>query len=170
MRSRLSRRSNAVASDMQAASGPYDAVIVEMQLGELTVGVFHLDLDRALGLARRAADFGHRVFEAVRQRDLRTRFRARHLVADGLALGVDIILDENAALSAVDVELEIDLGEDRRVHFGDRRGVDGEHCRKRISVLPGHDLQERAALLLVGLLVDERDSFTIALTDWARPL
>src|SRR5437016_13855856 len=109
MRSRLSRRSNAVASDMQAASGPHDAVIVEMQLGELTVGVFHLDLDRALGLARRAADFGHRVFEAVRQRDLRARFRARHLVADGLALGVDIILDENAALSAVDVELEIDL-------------------------------------------------------------
>jgi hypothetical protein len=78
-------------------------VIIEMQSGELAVCVFHFDLDRTLGLARRTADLGHRVFKAFRHHDLRTGFFARHLVADGLPLRIDIVLDKNAAPSAVNV-------------------------------------------------------------------
>src|SRR5439155_25162151 len=90
-------------------SGAYDAVIIEMQSGELTVGVFHLDMNRARGLARRTADFGNGIFEALRQHDLCARCFARRLVANGFALRVDIIFHKNAALSAVDVEFNIDL-------------------------------------------------------------
>ena len=47
-------------------SGANDTVVIEMQLGELSVRVLHRDADRALGGAGCAADFRNCIFEAFR--------------------------------------------------------------------------------------------------------
>jgi hypothetical protein len=52
---------------------------------------------------------------------------------------------------------------------GDGRGVDREHRRERIGVLPGHDLEQGVALGIVGALVDEGERLAIAFVDRARP-
>lgn len=140
-----------------------------MQSGELAVGILHRDLDRALGIARRAADVGNGVFETTRQHDLRARLRAGHLVAQGLALCLDVVLHENTASAAIYIDLEIDLREDRSVHFADGRGVNRKHRRERIGVLTGHDLQQRLTLALVGVLVDEREHLAMTFVDRSRP-
>src|SRR5256885_14826556 len=59
----------------------HHAVVVEMQAGELTVGVLRLNPDGAAGFARSTADLGHRVFKPIRQHDLCARLVACHLVA-----------------------------------------------------------------------------------------
>ena len=76
----------------------------------------------------------------------------------------------SSAAAAVDVDLEINLGEHRLdASLVDGRGVDREHRREGIGVLPGHDPQQRVALRLVGALIDERERFAIAFVDRARP-
>src|SRR4029453_7841110 len=110
-RSRFSNRPMAASPDTR--SGAHDAVVVEVESRELTVSVLRRDAQRALGRPRPAADFGHRVLEAVGEHDLRARFETGLLVADGLALRVDVILDDDAPATGVDVDVQVDLREHR---------------------------------------------------------
>lgn len=94
-----------------------------MQVGELTVGVFPLDLNRTLGRGRCVADIGDRIFKTFRLHDLGARWLASHQVADWLTLGVDIVLHVKRACAAVDIDIEIDAREHRIVHLSDRRSI-----------------------------------------------
>ena len=55
------------------------------------------------------------------------------------------------------------------MHVGDGRGIDREHGRERVSVLTGHDPEQRVALLLVGALSTNAMRLAIAFVDRPRP-
>ena len=82
------------------SSGADDTVTVQVQLGELAVGVLQSHPHRTRGPAGSAADVGDGVFESLWKHDLRARLRASVLVADRLADSIDVILDEDASLPA----------------------------------------------------------------------
>ena len=71
-------------------------------------------------------------------------------------MGLHQTRHDDATLASVDIHLELNRREDRVVYLIQRGREDGEYCCHRIGFLPGHDLQERLALLLVCALIDKR--------------
>ena len=83
--------------------------------------------------------------------------------------GIDMSGNDDARAPLLDVDLEFDVGEDRRMLFLERRSEDVEDRRAGLRVLAGENAQERGALRLGGALVDDDRRLAMALMDGAGP-
>jgi hypothetical protein len=107
-----------------------------------------------------------RVLEALRNLDddpVGVRWVDR---AQGLGGGLEDVAGLEAAGAAIDVELELDRGEDRLLHVR----TDGrEDLEQRAAGVSADDREQRLPLLLVGGLVDDRHDVAVALVDPPGP-
>lgn len=116
------------------------------------------------------AHLGQFVFEAVRQIDAGTVFGARYRIADRFANGIEYTIDMNPATSGIDIDVVVDLREDRIEYLLKRRREYRKHRRERFGILPCHDFQDGFALRWGGALVDDRLTSAFAFVDGAGPM
>src|SRR5512139_47153 len=96
-------------------------------------------------------------------------FLPGYRIADRLDLSVYDSLDADPSGPAIDVELEMDRPEDRLVDAVDDGREHVEDGRAGLRLLAGQDREDRAALRLVGTLVDHHEGFAAALMDRLGP-
>ena len=132
-------------------------------MGEVGVTERHLEVDLARGLRGAAGDFGEAVLEAIRQVDPCPMLAAGDGVLERLTTGLDQPGDADRTQARLDVDLEVDVSENRIVHGGESRGENAEYRRSWFLFLPGHDLHECVPLGLVGAVVDDDLGSTVAL-------
>src|SRR4051794_19757598 len=140
-----------------------------MQFGELPVGIGELDLDRPLRLGPAAAHFSARVFEAAIDHDGAVVFGAGHRIDNRLAALLDVASHLQPCPPLLDVDFEVDVGEDGIVELGQCGRKNIEHRGARLGVLPAHDAQYRVPLRWIGALVDDRERLAVAEMDRSRP-
>src|SRR6476620_8009477 len=87
-----------------------DAVLAEMQLGELTVRIRHFVSDRPGGLGPATADLGLLELEAAHLLDAHAMLGAGHGIEDGLATLLDVARHLEVRAALVDIHGEIDVG------------------------------------------------------------
>jgi hypothetical protein len=78
--------------------------------------------------------------------------------------------DDEARPPSINVDLEINLAENWRMHFFERGREHVENRRAGLSVLAAQNTEQRLPLRIVGPLVDDDGSFAFAFVDSARPL
>ena len=83
---------------------------------------------------RFAAYFGELIFKAVRRIDAHAMFFLCDGIENGLAARVDEPGYNETGAPAIDIDLEIDLGENRVVNLFHRAGKDVEDGRARLRV------------------------------------
>src|ERR1700704_2363983 len=84
---------------------------------EMAVAIGHIQLHWLLRLGPAASYFGELVFKAVRRIDAHAMLFLCDGIENGLAARVDISGHNKTGAPAIDVDLEIDLGEDWLVNF-----------------------------------------------------
>jgi hypothetical protein len=94
---------------------------------------------------------------------------SRDRIDDRLAARFDQIRDLQPSLARVDVDLEIDVGEDRIVDFREGTGKDLEHRGAGLGILTAEDAQQGFALWRARAPVDDDAGFPVAFVDGARP-
>src|SRR5262249_1006365 len=147
-----------------------DAVVVQVDMSKLPVGVLPRQGDWPAGLGSAAADLGDFIFEAADQVDPGTVLVAGHRIANGLALHIDQTVDANVSLPRVDVDRDVDRLEHRIEHLLHRGGKDVPDRGEGLGLLSGEDGEQGLALTLVGPLVDDHESLAAALVDRSGPL
>src|SRR5579871_965301 len=140
-----------------------------MQLRKLAVGIVEFEFDRPLGLRPAAAHFGERVFEPVGQIDPAAILLSCHGIDDRLATLIDIAGYLCMGTAAVDIDLHVDVGEQRRMDLGEGRGEHIEDRRSRLCVLSAQDAEYGVALGVTRALFYYREGFAIAVVDRSRP-
>src|SRR5262249_39329078 len=108
-------RLNTAQSPSRRSRSAYHAGLAKMHVGKLPIGVFKREADRPSDFGPAAADLRLRELEAVRLHDTYAVLSAGDRVQDRLASHLDQVLDLGARLAAIDVELEIDIGDGRLV-------------------------------------------------------
>jgi hypothetical protein len=131
-------------------------------------GIGNLELHRPLSLRQAAANFGKFEFEAVAVIDPHAVLRFRHGIENRLATRLDLAGNDDASAALLDVDREIDLGEDRLVKLVPRRGEAVEDGGAGFGVLAGKDAQERITLRLFCAGIDEDRRFPVARVDGTR--
>jgi hypothetical protein len=143
--------------------------LAKVNARKLPVGILQREADRRYDLGPTATDLGLGELEAVRLYDADAVLRAGNGIQDRLAAHLDESLDLGAGPAAVDVELEIDVGDDRVVEGVAGRGehlIDGG---ARLGVIAVQDAQQGLALLGRGAPVDDMQAFALALMDRTGP-
>src|SRR5579862_5640171 len=163
-----SRRSTA-SSAVSLMSLFYDAALAEIDVGELRVGIGELDRHRLRYGGPATPHLGKRIFESVRDIDAHAIFRAGDRILDRLATTLGDAAHGQPALAGVDIDVEVDGGENGRVHFLQGGGEHLEDCGAGLGVLAAEDAQKRAALRFARPLVDDDRRLTLALVNGARP-
>src|SRR5262245_12283992 len=163
-----------VASSTEPCSGGLarrdDAVVVQVDMSELRVGLLPRQLDRAAGLGRAAADLRYFKLETADQVDARAVLIAGNRIANGLALHIDQTVDADVPLAGIDVDGDVDRFENRIEHLLQRGGEDAPDGGEGLGLLAGEDGAQRLALRLVGPLVDDQQGLAVAFMDRSRPL
>src|SRR5580692_3624393 len=163
-----SRRSTA-SSAVSLMSLLYDAALAEIDVGELRVGIGELDRHRLRYGGPAAPHLGERIFESVRDIDADAILRAGDRILDRLAAALGDAAHDQPALTGVDVDVEVDGGENGFVEFLKRRREHLKDGGAGLGILAAEDAQERPALRLARPLVDHDRRFTFALVNGARP-
>src|SRR5471032_839775 len=83
----------------------------------MTIAVGQIDAQRLLSLRPAASHFGQPELEAVGAVYANTMFRLGNGIEDRLAARFHIIGHHKASPAAIDVDLEMDVREDRLMHF-----------------------------------------------------
>ena len=78
-------------------------------------------------------------------------------------------VDLGPGAAAVDVQLEIDVGDDRLVHRVAGRGKDLEHRGARLGILTPQDAEQGRTLLRRCPAIENMDAFAFALVDGPGP-
>ncbi len=90
-------------------------------------------------------------------------------IEDRLAARFDDAGDDEAGPPPIDVDVEIDLAEDRLVHLVERRGENVENRRAGLGVLAAQNAEQRLPLRRSRPLVDNDGGFAFALVNGAGP-
>src|SRR5262249_29795178 len=143
--------------------------LAEMDAGELAVSIGQLVADRPVRLRPSTPDFGTRELKAIRLLDAHSVLRACDGIHNGGAAHLQHPFDSRACRAAVDVELKLDIRDDRLVQQVARRAKDLEHRRPRLGILTLQDADQSVALLRYRAPVDDLQSFALAFMDRARP-
>jgi hypothetical protein len=147
-----------------------DAVIVHVDVRELSVCVPHVDLHTAMSGAGSGTDLSDLILESMRQLDSSAMFRAGDGIPNGLRIGSRNVSDVHMGFAGTHIDRDIDRSKDGLVNLLECRSEDSEHGRKRIRILPRHDLEKRFALLVGRSFVDEPLAVTVALVNGIWPL
>src|SRR5208337_2787683 len=125
--------------------------------------------DGAHALRPTASHLGDAVFKPLRQLDARVVLGAGDRIADRFAPALDHVRNHQPGSAALDVDLELDLGEDGIVDFREGRGKDLPDGCTRLGILPGENAQQGLALSRRGLLMDDQLHLTVAFVDCSGP-
>src|SRR5436190_11031219 len=125
-RSRRSRRSVSNVSSLPISNRPvpHHALVVEVEMGELTIACLQVELDFSLCLGGTASNLGDLVFEAVRQIDACPGLRPGYRILDRLAHALNKTSNGISPRPSFHVHLKIYLGEDRLIDLLKGRGED----------------------------------------------
>src|SRR5262249_54919675 len=108
-------RSNIASMGVLGMSSAHHAALTKVDMGKLPIRIFECEADWRRDLGPAAANLGLGELEAVGLHNAHAVLRAGDGVQDRLAAHLDESLDLGARPAAVDVELEIDVCDDRVV-------------------------------------------------------
>src|SRR5690242_9483028 len=145
----------------------HDAVLAEMQLGELAIGIGEIKRYGALRLRPTAAHFCAQVFEPVRQVDSATEFLAGDRIDDRFAPLFDQTRYRQPCAAPLHVDREVDVGENGRMYGRESGGEDVENRGAWLRVLATDDAKNSIALGVARALIDNR--LHLSVTEMDRP-
>src|SRR5262249_10351255 len=116
-----------------------------------------------------APDLGDRELEALGLLDAYAVLGAGHRIEDRGPAHLEQASDAAARRACLDVDLEVDVGEDGLVQHVAGGGEDLEHGGAGLGVLAVQDGAQRAALRRRGVLVDDVEALAAAEMDRSRP-
>src|SRR5437868_10360541 len=145
----------------------HDAVLAEMQFGELPIRIGEIKSYGALRLRPAAAHFRPQVFEAVRQVDAAAEFLARNRIDDWFAPLLDQAGHGQSCTALLHVNREIDVSENGLMYGRESGREDVENRGAWLRVLTADDAKNAVALGLAPALVHNR--LHLAVPEMDRP-
>ena len=113
----------------------HDAALAEMKMSKLAVRIGKLIRNWARRCRPAAPDLGERVFKAADHIDAYPVFIACDRIEDRFSARFNKAGDDKARPPSIDVDLEIDLAENRLMHLHERRGENAKNRCSRLGVL-----------------------------------
>src|SRR6266536_3267185 len=147
----------------------HDAALAEMKAGKLAVRIGKRIRNRARRFRPTAPDLGERVFKAADHIDAYPVFITRDRIEDRFAARFNKAGNDQARPPSIDVDLEIDLAENRLMDLHERRGEHVENRCSRLGILTTQNPEQRLPLRSIGPLVDDDRGLTPALVNGTRP-
>jgi hypothetical protein len=141
-----------------------------MQAGEMRVRISKTERYRSLGLGPTSARFANVVLEASRQVDPGAVFVAGHRIEDRFTACFNQSRHVHARRAGIDIDLELDIREYGIMDLLEGSRENLKEGRARFGVLACHDAQQSLPLLIRRALVNNRDDFSPAFVNSARPL
>src|SRR5215469_14528411 len=135
----------------------------------MRVGIREIELDAPMRLCPAAADFGNGEFEPVGEVDARRIWLVGHGIHDRLTARFDDSGHHKSGLAAGDIDVEVDLGEDRFVNLLEGRTKYLKDRCARLGVLAAHDSENGLALRWSGALIDDRLDLAMSFVNGTRP-
>src|SRR5262245_41929636 len=138
-----------------------------MDLGKLPVSIFEFESDRAHRPRRTASDLGLGELEAIGLHDADAVLGASNRIEDRRALRFNHAVDLGLGGAAVDIDLDIDIGDDRLMHLVAGRDEDVEYRGSGLGVLASQDAEQGSPLLGCRAAVEHLLALAFALINGA---
>ena len=147
-----------------------DALVAEMNVGELGVSVFEVRQRDSSGRpGRAAACFGDAELNAFGRLDTRAVLGSSHWVPDRLADRLDDAGHPNMTAPRFDIDGDLDRQKQRLQLVRAHRREYPPYGGHIIGLAAGEDFQQGIALVFIGALVDNHLHRAVAFVDRARP-